>query len=260
MCGDSTVTASVEHLIPVELADMAFSDLPYNINFNGAGSSGQSRLKGPHGHAKRPPRTMLNDDMPDEQFLEFCRAVFTNMRRAVKNSAPVYVCCSDRAMVQFRQAFAEAGFHWSCTIIWAKHQFSLSRADLHPQHEPILYGWPEGETHYWCGRRDLGTVWSFAKPRVNELHPTQKPVELIERALEISSRPGDIVLDLCGGSGSTLIACENTARTARLMELDPQYADVIVERWQAFTGQSAMLESDQRTFEQIRAERERKAA
>lgn len=261
ICGDSTSSESVERLIDGGLADMAFTDPPYNINYDGQGSAGESWLRADKGrHVKKQARTMLNDNMPDEQFLEFCRALFGNLRRAVKNTAPVYVCCSDRAMPQFRQAFTDAGFHWSCTVIWAKHQFSLSRADLHPQHEPILYGWPEGEKHYWCGRRDLGTVWSLAKPRVNELHPTQKPIELIERALEISSRPDDIVVDLCGGSGSTLIACEKTARHARLVELDPNYADVIVQRWQSFTGQQAVLDGDGRSFDAIKAERERRAA
>jgi DNA modification methylase len=261
LCGDATLKESVERLMQGELADAAFSDPPYNINYDGAGSAGESWLRATKGRrVKKQVRTMLNDNLSDEQFLEFCRALFTNLRRAVKNTAPVYVCCSDRAMPQFRQAFAEAGFHWSCTVIWAKHQFTLSRADLHPQHEPILYGWPRGEKHYWCGRRDLGTVWSLAKPRVNELHPTQKPIELIERVLENSSRPGDLIVDLCGGSGSTLIACEKTARQARLMELDPKYADVIVSRWQSFTGNVAVLDGDGRSFAAVQAERDRKAA
>jgi DNA modification methylase len=261
LCGDATLKESVERLMQGELADMAFTDPPYNINYDGQGSVGESWLRSTKGRrVKKQVRTMLNDHLSDEQFLEFCRALFGNLRRAVRDTAPVYVCCSDRAMPQFRQAFADAGFHWSCNVIWAKDQFTLSRADLHPQHEPILYGFPRGGTHYWGGGRKQGTVWSLAKPRVNELHPTQKPIELIERALENSSRPGDTVADLCGGSGSTLIACERTARRCRLMELDPKYADVIVARWQSFTGNVAVLDGDGRSFAVVMAERERKAA
>jgi DNA modification methylase len=217
---------------------------------------GESWLKAvPGRRSKKQARSMLNDHMSDEQFLGFCSALFANLRRSMKDSAALYVCCSDKAMLQFRHAFEQAGLHWSCTLIWAKHLFTLSRADYHPQHEPILYGWPEGHKHSWCGRRDQGTVWNIDKPRVNELHPTQKPVELIERALENSSEAGDVVLDLCGGSGSTLIACEKTMRQARLMELDPKYVDVVVERWQDFTAQKATLENDGRSFAQLKVER-----
>jgi DNA modification methylase len=123
-----------------------------------------------------------------------------------------------------------------------------------------LYGWPEEHAHAWCGGRDQGTIWNIDKPRVNELHPTHKPVELIERALENSSQTGDSVLDLCGGSGSTLIACEKSMRQARLMELDPKYVDVIVERWQDFSGQQALLENDGRSFAELKAARMPRAA
>ena len=255
-CGDATQADPVDRLMLGEKADMVFTDPPYNINYDGPGSVGESWQKASPGRrSKKEPRSMLNDHMSDEQFLKFSVALFANLRRSVKDTAALYVCCSDKAMLQFRQAFEQVGFHWSCTVIWAKNQFTLSRADYHPQHEPILYGWPEGHKHSWCGRRDQGTVWNIAKPRVNELHPTQKPVELIERALENSSQAGDIVVDLCGGSGSTLIACEKTMRHARLMELDPKYVDVIVERWQDFTGQMATLENDGRSFAELKAER-----
>ena len=260
-CGDATRTEPVDCLMRGEKADMVFIDPPYNINYDGRGSVGESWLKGARGkRAKKQARSILNDHLSDEQFLEFCSALFANLRRSVKDGAGLYVCCSDKAMLQFRQAFEQAGLHWSCTLIWAKHRFTLSRADYHPQHEPILYGWPEGHAHAWRGRRDQGTVWNIDKPRVNELHPTQKPVELIERALQNSSQAGDSVLDLCGGSGSTLIACEKSMRQARLMELDPKYVDVIVERWQDFSGQKATLENDGRCFADLKAERMRLAA
>ena len=142
-------------------------------------------------------------------------------------------------MPEFRRAFAEAGFKWSSNVIWAKNNFSLSRADYHPQREPIIYGWPEGAKHYWCGRRDVGTVWNVDKSRANDLHPTMKLVSLILRAIENSSKMGDVVLDTFGGSGSTLIACEQTGCAAMLNELDPGCVDVIVKRWEDYTGKKA---------------------
>lgn len=259
VCGDAAAGDVLELLMPGEKADMVFTDPPYNINYDGHGSVGESWARAGKGRTvKKQVRSMLNDHMSDEDFLKFCRGLFRGLRSAVQDKAAVYICCSDKAMPEFRQAFEDAGFHWSCTIIWAKSQFCLSRADYHPQHEPILYGWVEGNAHSWCGRRDLGTVWNLAKPRVNELHPTQKPVELIERAIGNSSDPGQIVLDICGGSGSTLIACEKLKRQARLVELDPKYADVIVERWQAFTGRTATL--DGLSFQQVKTLRLKEAA
>ena len=141
-------------------------------------------------------------------------------------------------------------------MIWAKHTFTLGRADYQRQYEPILYGWPAGHDRYWCGARDQGDVWFVDKPARNDLHPTMKPVALVERAIRNSSKSRDIVLDPFGGSGSTLIACEKTGRQARLVELDPKYCDVIVQRWQEWAGASAVLEGDGRSFEEIAAERE----
>ena len=121
-------------------------------------------------------------------------------------------------------------------MIWAKHTFTLGRADYQRQYEPILYGWPAGHDRYWCGARDQGDVWFVDKPARNDLHPTMKPVALVERAIRNSSKTRDIVLDPFGGSGSTLIACEKAGRQARLVELDPKYCDVIVQRWQDWAG------------------------
>jgi DNA modification methylase len=259
LCGDATDPDMIDSLMQSEKAGMVFTDPPYNVNYDGPGSVGESWAHdGKGSRVKKQVRSMLNDHMSDEDFLKFCRGLFDGMRRCVQDDAAVYVCCSDKAMPQFRQAFEQAGFHWSCNIVWAKSQFCLSRADYHPQHEPILYGWVAGKGHYWCGRRDLGTVWNLAKPRVNELHPTQKPVELIERAIENSSEANQIVLDICGGSGSTIIACEKLQRRARLVELDPKFADVTVERWQAFTGAAAMLDGS--SFDQVKAHRLKAAA
>ena len=121
-----------------------------------------------------------------------------------------------------QRAFAAAGGHWSTFVIWAKNSFTLGRADYQRQYEPILYGWKDGNPHYWCGARDQGDVWLIDKPARNDLHPTMKPVALVERAVRNSSRTGDIVLDPFAGSGSTLIACEKAGRRARLVELDPK--------------------------------------
>ena len=131
-----------------------------------------------------------------------------------------------------QKAFREAGGHWSTFVIWAKNTFTLGRSDYQRQYEPILYGWKEGTDHYWCGARDQGDVWFIDKPAKNDLHPTMKPVELVERAIRNSSKSRDIVLDPFGGSGTTLIAAERSGRRARLVELDPKYVDVIVQRWQ----------------------------
>ena len=135
-----------------------------------------------------------------------------------------------------QRAFAAAGGKWSTFVIWAKNTFTLGRADYQRQYEPILYGWKDGTDHYWCGARDQGDVWFFDKPVRNDLHPTMKPVALVERAIRNSSKSRDIVLDPFGGSGSTLIACEKAGRQARLIELDPKYVDMIILRWQEFSG------------------------
>ena len=138
-------------------------------------------------------------------------------------------------------------------MIWAKHAFTLGRADNQRQYEPILYGWPAGHDRYWCGARDQGDVWFHDKPARNELHPTQKPVALVERAIRNSSKTKDIVLDPFAGSGSTLIACERADRQARLVELDARYCDVIVRRWQEWAGEVAGLDEDGRTYDEVAA-------
>jgi DNA modification methylase len=154
-----------------------------------------------------------------------------------------------------QQAFRAAGGKWSTFVIWAKNTFTLGRADYQRQYEPILYGWKDGTDHYWCGARDQGDIWCFDKPARNDLHPTMKPLALVERAIPNSSKSRDIVLDPFGGSGSTMIAAERAGRRARLVEHDPRYVDVIVRRWQAFTGETAVLEGDGRTLDSLAEER-----
>ena len=148
----------------------------------------------------------------------------------------VYMCMSSSELDTLQTAFREAGGNWSTFVIWAKNTFTLGRSDYQRQYEPILYGWKQGADHYWCGARDQGDVWFVDKPARNDLHPTMKPVELVERAIRNSSKGREIVLDPFGGSGTTMIAGEGTGRGARLIELDPSYVDVIVERWQIDRG------------------------
>ena len=149
----------------------------------------------------------------------------------------IYICMSSSELHTLHRAFTEAGGHWSTFVIWAKNTFTMGRSDYQRQYEPILYGWKEGTDHFWCGARDQGDVWFIKKPVANDLHPTMKPVELVERALRNSSKSRDTVLDPFGGSGSTLIACERTGRQARLIEMEPKYCDVIIRRWQEYTRQ-----------------------
>jgi DNA modification methylase len=167
----------------------------------------------------------------------------------------VYICMSSGELHRLHEAFCSAGGHWSTWIIWAKNTFALGRSDYQRQYEPILYGWREGVRHHWCGDRNQGDVWCVDKPARNDIHPTMKPVELVERAVRNSSKPEGRVLDPFGGGGSTLIACENLRREARLVEIDPRYADVCVRRWQQYSGGRVVLESDGRSFGEVEAER-----
>jgi DNA modification methylase len=138
-----------------------------------------------------------------------------------------------------QKAWIAVGGHWSTFIIWAKNTFTLGRSDYHRQYEPILYGWNKKTGHKWHGDRSQGDVWFVDKPRKSDLHPTMKPVELVEKAIHNSSQIGELVLDPFGGSGTTLIACERTGRHARMIELDPRFADVIIKRWEDHTGLTA---------------------
>jgi DNA modification methylase len=230
LCGDSTQAESYERLLGDDQVDMVFTDPPYNVNY---ANTPKDRLRGKN-------RAILNDNLGNgfEQFLT--DALSPALARC---DGAVYVAMSSSELDTLQSAFRAAGGKWSTFIIWAKNTFTLGRADYQRQYEPILYGWREGASRHWCGDRDQGDVWHIKKPHKNDLHPTMKPVELVERAIRNSSRPGDTVLDCFGGSGTTLIAAEKTGRRARLMELDPKYADVIVRRWEDFTGKKATREA-----------------
>jgi DNA modification methylase len=241
LCGDATVLTDVERVLGGRLADMTFTDPPYNVAY---GSSAKDRLRGNQ-------RKILNDDL-GSGFGAFLGAACVNILSVTKGA--VYVCMSSSELHTLQRAFTAAGGKWSTFLIWAKHTFTLGRADYQRQYEPILYGWPAGHDRYWCGARNEGDVWFVDKPVRNDLHPTMKPVALVERAIRNSSKTKDIVLDPFGGSGSTLIACAKARRQARLVELDAKYVDVIVRRWQEWSGATAALEADGRSFDELAAE------
>jgi DNA modification methylase len=238
LCGDSTLADSYTQLLLGETVDLVFTDPPYNVNY---ANSAKDKLRGKN-------RAILNDNLGDG-FYDFLLAALTPTLAHCRGA--VYIAMSSSELDVLQDAFRAAGGHWSTFIIWAKNTFTLGRADYQRQYEPILYGWPEGVQRHWCGDRDQGDVWQINKPAKNELHPTMKPVELVERAIRNSSKPGQVVLDPFGGSGTTLIAAEKAGRVARLIELDPKYVDVIVRRWQDWTGQQATRESDGVVFDSI---------
>ena len=236
LCGDATVAASYRTLLAGEPVDMVFTDPPYNVNYT---NSAKDKMRG-------KDRAILNDNL-GEGFYDFLLAALKPMVEHCKGG--IYVAMSSSELDVLQSAFRAAGGKWSTFIIWAKNTFTLGRADYQRQYEPILYGWPEGATRHWCGDRDQGDVWQIKKPQKNDLHPTMKPVELVERAIRNSSRPGNVVLDPFGGSGTTLIAAEKSGRVARLIELDPKYVDVIVRRWEDFTGKQATREAYDAAFD-----------
>ena len=238
-CGDATQASSYGQLVAGQRVQMIWSDLPYNVNY---ANSAKDKLRGKH-------RPILNDNL-GEGFYDF---VFDALSLMLPHcDGAVYIAMSSSELDTLQAAFRDAGGKWSTFIIWAKHTFTLGRADYQRQYEPILYGWPEGGSRHWCGDRDQGDVWNIKKPARNDLHPTMKPVELMERSIRNSSRPGDVVLDCFGGSGSTLIAAEKAGRRCFMMELDPKYCDVIVRRWQEFSGGKAISEDGHRVFDEVK--------
>jgi len=240
LVGDATVPADVESLMAGDVADLVFIDTPYNCDYSGYT---EERL------------TIQNDRMSEAEFRQFLEAVFRSCRAAIKPGASLYVCHSSSWQREFQNALEVAGFEVRCQIIWAKNTFAWGYGRYKFQHEPIFYCHVAGQSDAWYGDKSQSTLWQENKPTANRLHPTMKPTGLVERALVNSSKAGDLCVDLCAGAGSTLIACERRGRKARLMEIDPKYADVIVQRWQEFTGRQAVLEGDARSFTEIKRER-----
>jgi DNA modification methylase len=238
---DMAITApAIEEEPDAELPDMVFTDPPYNVDYEGYT---KDKLK------------IQSDRMTKEDFLRFLRSTFACYATAIKPTASVYVCHPSSYQREFQDVMEAAGFRIRTQIIWAKNTFAWGHGRYKFQHEPIFYAHLSERSDRWYGDKTQSTLWQANKPSASRLHPTMKPIELIEHAIENSSQPRQIVLDLFGGSGSTLIAAEKTGRRARLMELDPKYTDVIVARWQLYTGLQASLEGDGRTFEQVAAAR-----
>lgn len=231
MCGDSTSTSDVEMLMDGKKAQMVFTDPPWNVDYGSNLAAG-----------KYKDRSIMNDSMSTEDFKDFMFNVFEQMKNSSNAGCPTYVVMSAQEWGNMMLTLAMNNYHWSSTIIWNKDTLVISRKDYHTKYEPIWYGWLEGEARLkQLEDRKQSDVWDIPRPKKSELHPTMKPVELVERAINNSSNKGDIVLDLFGGSGTTLMAAEKTGRHARLMELDPKYIDVIVKRWEEFTGKEAVL-------------------
>ncbi len=238
ICGDSCKTETYQALLGEELADMLFTDPPYNVDY---GNSMKDKVRG--NNAK-----ILNDNL-GENFSKFLFDFCKNALSITKGSC--YICMSSSELHTLQKSFIDAGGKWSTFIIWAKNHFTIGGSDYQRQYEPILYGWKKSNDHYWCGDRNQGDVWFYNKPNKNDLHPTMKPVELCKRAILNSSKTDDIILDCFGGSGSTLIASEQTNRRCRMIELDCKYVDVIVKRWQNLTGKEAILLETGKSFNEI---------
>ena len=225
MCGDSTNVSDVEKLMNGDKADLLLTDPPYNVAYEGRT---KEKLK------------IENDDMSDEEFQEFLISAFENSNIVMKDGASFYIWHADIEGFNFRAACKKTGWKIRQCLIWVKNSIVLGRQDYQWKHEPCLYGWKDGAAHYFVDDRTQSTVWEFNKPLRNIEHPTMKPVDLIARAINNSSRSDNIVLDIFGGSGTTLIACEQLNRKCYMMELDPKYCDVIIKRWETLTGEKAV--------------------
>lgn len=224
MCGDSTSIEHIERLCDGQSVDMWLTDPPYNVAYEGGTGL-----------------TIQNDDMGNEQFRQFLRDAYVAADVVMKPGAVFYIWHADSEGYNFRGAAQDAGWKVRQCLIWKKSSLVMGRQDYHWKHEPCLYGWKEGAGHLWAADRKQTTILEFDKPSRNGEHPTMKPVALFEYQMLNNTKGGDIVLDSFGGSGTTLIAAEKNGRIARLMELDPKYCDVIVKRWEDFTGQKAEL-------------------
>ena len=227
MCGDSTNVEAVVELTGGAGVDMLLTDPPYNVAYEGGTGL-----------------TIQNDDMEDLQFRQFLRDAFVTADTVMKKGAVFYIWHADLEGYNFRGACQDAGWTVRQCLIWKKSSLVMGRQDYHWKHEPCLYGWKDGAGHLWAADRKQTTILEFEKPSRNGEHPTMKPVALFEYQMLNNTKGGDMVLDLFGGSGTTMLAAEKHGRHAYLMELDPKYCDVIVKRWEDFTGKTAVLLSE----------------
>lgn len=240
LCGDSCNPLDVARLMDGRKADLVLTDPPYNVDY---------------GHVKHPKfrvREIQNDNMTTDAFRVFCQQFAQNIRDHATGCIYVWGPPGPDGRVMF--TVLDALFHCSTTIVWAKDRFILGRGKYHNRYEPCWFGW-NGDGARFSKRRDLDNVWEVDRPASSDLHPTMKPVALFERAVDHASKAGDVVLDLFSGSGTTLVVAEKTGRAARVMELDPVYADVSVRRWEEFAGALARLESTGQTLAEVEAER-----
>lgn len=271
MCGDATNADDMARLMDGSLADLVVTDPPYNVDYEGSNKT-KSGAKAKRRNSQRPSDRILNDNMDEEAFRTFLVDSFSAMKSSLRAGGVFYIWHSENHGLSFRLSLEEAGLEVRQCLIWEKNSFTLGRQDYQWRHEPVLYGWKEGAGHYFINDRSQDTVMDVDrlelsdkskkeligiieslrkqspvpttviredKPLHNDLHPTMKPIKLLARLIANSSKKGELVLDQFGGSGSTLIACEQTGRKCRMMELDPAYVDVIIERYEKFTGRKA---------------------
>ena len=238
MCGDSTSLDAVEKLTGGGggIIDMLLTDPPYNVAYEGG---------------TKEKLTIQNDSMGNDQFRQFLRDAFVTADAVMKAGAVFYIWHADSEGYNFRGAINDAGWKVRQCLIWKKSSMVMGRQDYHWKHEPCLYGWKDGAGHLWATDRKQTTILEFDKPTRNGEHPTMKPVALFEYQMLNNTKGGDIVLDLFGGSGTTLIAAEKNGRVSYLMELDPKYCDVIIKRWQEFTGKIAVHADTNTPFAEV---------
>lgn len=222
MCGDSTKQEEVDLLMNKEKARMVFTDPPWNVNYGAVEKDNAQGYK---------PRAILNDFMGTEDFKQFMFNAYKCMNSVSEDGCMTYVVMSAQEWGNCMLTLAQNDYHWSSTIIWNKDRLVLSRKDYHTKYEPIWYGWKAGSRLCPLDDRQQSDVWDFERPRKSDEHPTMKPVPLVARAVTNSSKKGDLILDLFGGSGTTLIAADQCGRRCNMMELDPKYVDVIVKRY-----------------------------
>ena len=237
LCGDSTSVSDLEKLTDGQLVDMWLTDPPYNVAYEG---KTKDALK------------IQNDAMEDDKFRQFLRDAYVSADTVMKPGAVFYIWHADSEGYNFRGAAQDAGWKVRQCLIWKKSSMVMGRQDYHWKHEPCLYGWKEGAGHLWATDRKQTTILEFEKPTRNGEHPTMKPVALFEYQMLNNTKGGDIVLDSFGGSGTTLIAADKNGRVARIMELDPKYCDVIIKRWQDFTGKIAIHAETGQPFAEVK--------
>ena len=226
MCGDSTNIDDVKRLMDNELADILITDPPYNVDYTGGT---KEALK------------IINDKMDNDNFRCFLIDAFSNANEVMKAGAVFYIWHADSEGYNFRGACFDVGWNVRQCLIWNKNAFVMGRQDYHWKHEPCLYGWKDGASHLWVSDRKQTTVIDFDRPIRNDAHPTMKPIPLFDYQIKNNTKQGDKVLDLFGGSGTTIMACEQNGRVGYVMEYDPKYVDVIINRWENFTGRKAVL-------------------